>query len=87
MWEAGGDYNDILLDAIRSGSGMPEECGGELFTTTRTFPTVTYPSTTASATSTSSVAVSKKRGSARVANASAPRHQRATAARRLARGS
>ncbi|CAE6390033.1 unnamed protein product [Rhizoctonia solani] len=24
MWEAGGDYDDILLDAIRSGAGFPE---------------------------------------------------------------
>ncbi|CAE7201703.1 unnamed protein product, partial [Rhizoctonia solani] len=24
MWEAGGDYDDILLDAVRSGAGFPE---------------------------------------------------------------
>ena len=27
MWEAGGDYNELLLDAIRLGAGFPElEC-------------------------------------------------------------
>ena len=25
IWEAGGDYNDILLDAIREGAGFPAE--------------------------------------------------------------
>jgi chitinase len=25
MWEAGGDFNDILLDAIREGSGLVDE--------------------------------------------------------------
>lgn len=44
MWEAGSDFDDILLDAIRSGAWMPalaNDCGGEPITTTRTFPTST----------------------------------------------
>lgn len=24
MWEAGGDYDDILLDSIRDGAGFPK---------------------------------------------------------------
>ncbi|KAF8516327.1 glycoside hydrolase [Hysterangium stoloniferum] len=26
MWEAGGDYDDLLLDAIRSGAGLEDDC-------------------------------------------------------------
>lgn len=26
MWEAGGDYDDILLDAIRQGAGFEDDC-------------------------------------------------------------
>ncbi|KAG8759170.1 hypothetical protein FRC12_009832, partial [Ceratobasidium sp. 428] len=54
IWEAGGDFNDILLDSIRSSAGFPEvnpneeECGG----TTIIVPTTTI---SVSATDTSSV--------------------------------
>ena len=27
MWEAGGDFNDILLDSIRAGAGFPTDDG------------------------------------------------------------
>lgn len=86
MWEAGGDYNDILLDAIRSGSGMPKVIGGELFTTIRTYPTVTYPSTTSSPTTTSILAVTKNARPSPIVNTPASRRQRATGAKHHVKG-
>ncbi|QRV85311.1 chitinase [Ceratobasidium sp. AG-Ba] len=55
MWEAGGDYDDILLDSIRAAAGFPEvddddgQCGAEPTTTGSLLPT---PTQTGSATAT-----------------------------------
>lgn len=56
MWEAGGDFDDVLLDAIRNGTGLPElsfDCeDGEPVTTSRIYPSTTITSTSTSTSST-----------------------------------
>ncbi|KAG8705798.1 hypothetical protein FRC09_002754 [Ceratobasidium sp. 395] len=59
MWEAGGDFDDILLDSIRSSAGFPEvdpdeeECEGATPAPTTT-TSVHVTATSSAATSTSS---------------------------------
>lgn len=78
MWEAAGDYNDILLDAIRTGAGFPDaddgdDCGSSpISSTVPTSTSVKYSAghTTAHATATSVSATKHINPSAPSASAS-----------------
>lgn len=62
MWEAGGDFDDILLDSIRKGTGLPElsfDCvNGEPVSTSRVYPT--YPTPTPTPTTTPGVTTKRQ---------------------------